>query len=138
MDTLSLKIITPKKVVFEKEVNSVTAPTSDGEITILPHHSNLFSLLKEGVIKIKDNQNEDYFSIGAGYIETDGREVIILVSRAYGQDEIDEQFINQAIEKAKKVLSQAKTEQDRQAALSMMRRAIIDSKLLKKRKQKSI
>jgi len=135
---LHLKIITPKKIVFEKEVNSVTVPTADGEITILPHHTNLFSLLKEGVIKIKDNQDEDYFSIGAGYIETDGKEVIILVSRAYGQDEIDEQFINQAMEEAKKVLSQAKTEQDRQAALSMMRRAIIDSKLLKKRKQKSI
>jgi len=135
---LHLKIITPKKIVFEKEVNSVTVPTADGEITILPHHTNLFSLLKEGVIKIKDNQNEDYFSIGAGYIETDGKEVTILVSRAYGQDEIDEQFINQAMEEAKKVLSQAKTEQDRQAALSMMRRAIIDSKLLKKRKQKSI
>jgi ATP synthase, F1 epsilon subunit (delta in mitochondria) len=135
---LHLKIITPKKIVFEKEVNSVTVPTADGEITILPHHTNLFSLLKEGVIKIKDNQNEDYFSIGAGYIETDGKEVTILVSRAYGQDEIDERFINQAMEEAKKVLSQAKTEQDRQAALSMMRRAIIDSKLLKKRKQKSI
>ena len=135
---LHLKIITPKKIVFEKEVNSVTVPTADGEITILPHHANLFSLLKEGVIKIKDNQDEDYFSIGAGYIETDGKEVTILVSRAYGQDEIDEQFINQAMEEAKKVLSQAKTEQDRQAALSMMRRAIIDSKLLKKRKQKSI
>ena len=135
---LHLKIITPKKIVFEKEVNSVTVPTADGEITILPHHTNLFSLLKEGVIKIKDNQDEDYFSIGAGYIETDGKEVTILVSRAYGQDEIDEQFINQAMEEAKRVLSQAKTEQDRQAALSMMRRAIIDSKLLKKRKQKSI
>jgi len=135
---LHLKIITPKKIVFEKEVNSVTVPTADGEITILPHHTNLFSLLKEGVIKTKDNQNEDYFSIGAGYIETDGKEVTILVSRAYGQDEIDEQFINQAMEEAKRVLSQAKTEQDRQAALSMMRRAIIDSKLLKKRKQKSI
>jgi F-type H+-transporting ATPase subunit epsilon len=133
-----LKIITPKKIVFEKEVNSVTVPTVDGEITILPHHTNLFSLLKEGVIKIKGNQDEDYFSIGAGYVETDGKEVTILVSRAYGQDEIDEQFINQAMEEAKRVLSQAKTEQDRQAALSMMRRAIIDSKLLKKRKQKSI
>ncbi|GIW64881.1 MAG: hypothetical protein KatS3mg092_0814 [Patescibacteria group bacterium] len=131
---LHLKIITPKKVVFEKDVNSVTVPAADGEITILPRHSNLFSLLKEGIIKVKSGGDEDYFSIGAGYVETDGKEVIILVSRAYGQDEIDEKLINEAINEAQKLLSQASDEKSRQAAISMMRRAIIDSKLLKKRK----
>lgn len=134
---LNLKIITPKKIVHENEVNSVTVPTSDGEITILPHHTNLFSLLKEGIIKIKYKDNEDYFSIGAGYVETDGKEVIILVSRAYGQDEIDEKIINEAMEEAKKLAEKATDEKTRQQALSMMRRAIIDSKLLKKRKKLS-
>lgn len=135
MNKLHLKIITPKKVVYEKEVDSITLPSYDGEITILPRHSNLFSLLKEGVIKIKIKNDEDYFSIGAGYLETDGKEAVILVSRAYGQDEIDEKFINQAMEEAKKLLSQAQDEKSRQQALSLMRRAIIDSKLLKKRKK---
>lgn len=136
MNQLQLKIITPKKVVYEKDVFSVTAPSSQGEITILPKHVNFFTLLKEGIIKIKINNNdEDYFSIGAGYLETDGKEVVILVSRAYGQDEIDEKFINSAIEEAKKILSQSQDEKTRQQALSMMRRAIIDSKLLKKRKK---
>jgi len=90
MDTLLLKIITPKKIVLEKEILSITLPTEEGEITILPHHANLFSILKEGIIKIKYNQEEDYFAIGGGYLETDGHEVNVLVSRAYGQDEIDE------------------------------------------------
>lgn len=135
MNKIHLKIITPKKIVYEKEVNSITAPAYDGEITILPKHSNLFTLLKEGVIKIKINEDEDYFSIGAGYLETDGKEATILVSRAYGQDEINEKLINEAMEEAKKLLSQASDEKSRQQALSMMRRAVIDSKLLKKRKR---
>lgn len=135
MDKLNLKIITPKKIVYEKEVDSVTLPSYNGEITILPRHINLFSLLTEGIIKIKINNDENYFAIGSGYVETDGKEVIILVSRAYGQDQINEKIINQAIEDAKKLLSQAKDEKSRQEALSLMRRAIIDSKLLKKRKK---
>lgn len=135
MNKLSLKIITPKKIVYEKEVDSVTLPSHDGEITILPKHINLFSLLTEGIIKIKINNDEDYFAIGSGYVETDGKEVIILVSRVYGQDQINEKIINQAIEEAKKLLSQAQDEKSRQEALSLMRRAIIDSKLLKKRKK---
>ena len=53
MNTLKLKIITPKKIALEEEVLSVTAPSEEGEITVLPHHVNLFTLLVEGIVKIK-------------------------------------------------------------------------------------
>ena len=36
MSYLRLKVITPKKVVLDEEVNSVTIPGADGELTILP------------------------------------------------------------------------------------------------------
>jgi len=137
MDTLLLKIITPKKIVLEKEILSITLPTEEGEITILPHHANLFAILKEGIIKIKYNEEEDYFAIGGGYLETDGREVNVLVSRAYGQDEIDEKMIEEAKENAQKILSQAKTDAERQQAATLLRRSLIDSKLLRKRKRSS-
>lgn len=137
MDTLLLKIITPKKIVLEKEILSITLPTEEGEITILPHHANLFAILKEGIIKIKYNQEEDYFAIGGGYLETDGHEVNVLVSRAYGQDEIDEKMIEEAKENAQKILSQAKTDAERQQAATLLRRSLIDSKLLRRRKRSS-
>ncbi len=138
MSFLDLKIITPRKLVVQEKVYSVTAPTEEGEITVLPHHARLFTVLKEGIIKIKKPEAEDYFAIGAGYLETDGVEVNILVSKAYGQDAIDKELTEKAIEEAKKILSQAKDEKQRAEALAMMRRAVIDSKILKKRKTKSI
>ncbi len=131
---LDLKIITPRKIIYQDKVLSVSVPADDGEITILPKHTNLFSLLKEGIIKVKKLTDEDYFAIGAGYLETDGKEVIILVSKAYGQDEIDKTLTEKAIDDAKKILLQAKDEKQKAEAIAMMRRAIIDSKLLKKRK----
>jgi F-type H+-transporting ATPase subunit epsilon len=137
MDYLKLKIITPKKKVFNEEVKSVTAPASDGEITILPRHTNLFSLLKEGIIKIiKKNEEEEYLAIGGGYLETDGEEVNLLVSRAYKQDEINEEEIKKAMEEAKKMVSQVKDETQRQQALSTLRKSIIDLKLIRKKKGK--
>jgi len=135
---LHLKIITPKKVVLEEEVRSVTVPTASGEITVLPKHEKLFSIITEGIIKIKKGEDEDYLSIGAGYLETDGKELNILVSRAYGQSEIDEEMINKAQREAKKILSQPASEQERSEAIAMMRRAVIDSKLLKKKKHRPI
>ncbi|PIQ72494.1 ATP synthase F1 subunit epsilon [Candidatus Roizmanbacteria bacterium CG_4_10_14_0_2_um_filter_36_35] len=138
MSFLHLKIITPKKIVLEEEVFSVTIPTTSGEITVLPKHEKLFSIITEGIIKIKKKDEEDYLSIGGGYLETDGKELNILVSRAYGQNEIDEEMINQATEEAKKILSQPVSEKEKSEAISMMRRAIIDTKLLKKRKHKPL
>jgi F-type H+-transporting ATPase subunit epsilon len=137
MSALHLKIITPKKVVLEKEILSITLPTEEGEITILPRHANLFAILKEGIVKIKYDGNEDYLAIGGGYLETDGKMVNVLVSRAYGQDEIDEKMIEEAKEQAKKLLEQAKTDDQRQQAVALLRRSLIDSKLIKKRKRSS-
>lgn len=135
---IHLKIITPRKTVIDEEIDSVSIPSYDGEITILPHHENLFSLLVEGIIKIKKGSNEDFLSIGGGYAETDGETVTILVSKAYGQDEIDKNLTEKALLEAKKILSEAKDEKQRSEAMAMMRRAIVDAKLLKKKKHRPL
>jgi len=138
MNSLRLKVITPRKIVIDKQVNSVTVPTADGEITILPHHVHLFSLLIEGIVKIKDAGNEDDLAIGGGYLETNGETVTILVSRAYGQGEIDRDLTDKAVEEAKNILSKSTDEKERAEAMSILRRSVIDSKLMKRRKARPV
>ena len=135
MNTIHLKVITPKKVVREQDVVSVTVPAADGEITILAHHVNLFSLLKEGIITVRHDNTEDYMAIGGGYIETDGKNLNILVSRAYGQDEIDENMTAKAIEDAQKLITEAKSDEERADATAVLRRSVIDMKLIKRKKR---
>jgi len=135
---LHLKIITPRKVVIDRQVDSVSVPSVNGELTILPHHTNLFSLLKEGIIKIKKGGDEDFLAVGGGYLRTDGELLNILVSRAYGQSEINQNLTDKAIEEAKKILSQSKNAADKAEATTLLRRSLIDSKLLKKRRARTI
>lgn len=132
--TLHVRIITPKKVVYEQEVRSVTLPSTEGVITILPKHAPLFSVLKEGILYTKYQDKEDYFAIGGGYIETDGKNVTVLVARAYGQDEIDEKLVDEAMGEAQKILSQSKDSQEIANATTLLRKSMIDMKLLKRRK----
>lgn len=136
MDTLHLKVITPKKVVKEEEVLSVTVPTSQGEITVLPHHVNLFSLLVEGIVKVKKEKGEELLGIGGGYVQTDGEKIVVLVSQAYGQSEIDEKAINLAVTEAKNIIKTSRDEAEKNQALATLRRAVVDSKLIKRRKHK--
>ncbi|PIZ67704.1 ATP synthase F1 subunit epsilon [Candidatus Roizmanbacteria bacterium CG_4_10_14_0_2_um_filter_33_96] len=123
---------------MDKQVSSVTVPTADGEITILPHHAHLFSLLIEGIVKIKSAGNEDDLAIGGGYLETNGETVTVLVSRAYGQNEIDKNLTSKAVEEAKLILSKSTDEKERAEAMTVLRRSVIDSKLMKRRKARPV
>ncbi|QQS43680.1 ATP synthase F1 subunit epsilon [Candidatus Roizmanbacteria bacterium] len=134
---IHLKVITPKKLAFEKDVTSITVPTVAGELTILPKHSDLLSLLKEGVVTIRTEKEEQYMSIGGGYMQTDGKSIQILVSRAFGQDEINEEMTQRAIESAQKVLEEVEDKAERTEALSTLRRSMVDMKLLSKMRRKA-
>jgi len=138
MANLNLRIITPRKVVLEEEVISISVPTMDGEITILPHHINLFTKLTEGIVKIKTEKKEDYLAVGGGYLQTNGITVNLLVSRAYHQTEIDEKLTNLAIEDAKKILKESKDESQRAEAMVAIRRSVVDMKLIRRRKRSTI
>ncbi|MBI2052045.1 ATP synthase F1 subunit epsilon [Candidatus Roizmanbacteria bacterium] len=134
---MNLRIITPDKIARELEINAVSVPTVSGEITILPHHVNLFTLLSGGIVRIRTGKETEYLAVGDGYLETDGKTVTILVSHASGQDQVDEQLTKRAIEDAKRILAEAKDERKKNTAMLLLRRSTIDLKLLKKRKRSS-
>ncbi len=131
---LKLQIVTPKRIILEKEIDSITAPSKSGEITVLPHHTSLFTLLHEGVVTVRGEGDETAFSIGGGYLETDGDHVNVLVSRAYGQDELDEKDIEEAMREAERRVKEAPTDEARHEAMEMLRRSTIDLKVLRKKK----
>lgn len=139
MKELKLQIITPRKIILQDEVSSITLPSLEGELTILYNHTPLFASLKEGVVKIKKDSEISYYSIGGGYVEITGKGVNILVTRAYHQDEIDEKAVESAKESAEKLLRESKTQEERHEAMLTLRRSLIDFKVLKfKRRNKKI
>ncbi len=128
--SLHIHIVTPQRQVFEQEADSITLPGAEGELTVLSHHVPLFTPLNEGVVEVKSGSDEHFFAIGGGYFETDGKKAMILVSRAAGQDDIDENAVKDAKEKAQKMVSEAKTDEERHAAMQQLRRTLLDDKLL--------
>lgn len=132
---MKLQIITPVKLVRELEIMSITLPTARGEITILPKHQQLLTLLRDGIVTYKTKTEVDSLSIGGGYAQTDGSVIRVLVSRAYGQDEIDEKLTEQAMQNAQTILNDSKDLGERAQAKTIMRRSIIDSKLIKRHRK---
>ena len=108
--TIHFKIITPEKVVFEDDVNSITAQGVQGSFGILPNHVPFMSALAVDTAKaVKDGQ-EFIFSIIGGAFQFRNNEAIILSKVAELGDDIDTARAKQAKEEAEKVLDLAKNE----------------------------
>ena len=131
---MRLQIVTPVKLIKEVDTSSVTLPTVSGEITILPKHQPILTLLVEGIVTYKMADKAESLAIGGGYAQTDGNIMRILVASAYGQDAIDDKMTQEAITNAQTILKESKDSGERSSAQAVLRRSIIDSKLIKKHK----
>jgi F-type H+-transporting ATPase subunit epsilon len=76
---MKLEIITPEKTLYEDEVSLVQLPGIDGSFEILNNHAPLISVLKEGKIKVKDDQEKlQFFEVKGGVIEVLKNRVLVL------------------------------------------------------------
>ena len=95
--TIKFEVVTPERIVLKQQILQVTVPTEDGEITVLPEHIPLMSILKPGVIEMKLEDGElEVMSVSGGFIEVMRDKIIILADTAERADELDEAIIEEA------------------------------------------
>ena len=123
---LHLEIVTPTRRVFEGDVDEVIVPGSEGEMGILPHHAPLISLLGEGVLRLKRNEEEEVFAIFGGFVQVRPDRVVVLAETADLASEIDLERAERARVDAQKVLEGGIVEPaDLDAARMALQRALI-------------
>jgi len=104
-----LKIISPKRVLFEEEATEITVPTTEGEITVLANHEPMVSQLAMGGLVVKNGKTEHVVAVYGGFIhiEENGG-VTVLADSAQHIYEIDEELTKEAIKKAEKAITKAR------------------------------
>jgi len=102
--TIKFEIVTPERIVLKEEALQVTIPTQSGEITILPDHIPLVSILSPGVIELKKSTGEnEVISVSGGFVEVLKNKIVILADTAELAVELDEQRIEEARQKAEEM-----------------------------------
>ena len=76
-----LEIITPEKTIFSSEVEQVTIPSYEGEMTILKDHISLVTFLRPGIIKIGEKDLENFY-LDDGIVEFSNNILLILTASA--------------------------------------------------------
>jgi len=110
---LKLKLVTPEKIVYEAQVDQVTAMTEAGEITILSGHIPLVATLRSGELRTKTDGHEELLVASTGFIEVrPGNEVVFLADTAERAEELDLKSIEEARERAARTLEEARNKED--------------------------
>jgi F-type H+-transporting ATPase subunit epsilon len=80
---LHLEVVTAEReVLSEDDVDSVVAPAADGQITILPRHASLITLLQAGELRVRRRGGETRMQVSGGFLEVHHSRVRVLADSA--------------------------------------------------------
>lgn len=134
---LTLKIITPERIVLEKEVEQVTATAIDGELSVLPGHQPLITSLAIDLLRYKAGKEEDFAAIMGGVLEVKNNEVTVLSDAAELDTEIDAARAKAARERAEAEKIQKTDKLDAYITEMAISRAIARLKVIEHRTRRS-
>src|SRR3954453_6241550 len=86
---LQLEIVTPERLAYSDEVDSVQLPGSEGGLGGLPHHAPLVSMLGGGELRIRKGGAEEAFAIVGGFVQVRPDKVVVMAETADMASEID-------------------------------------------------
>jgi F-type H+-transporting ATPase subunit epsilon len=134
---LSLSVVSPVKKILETDCKQITVPTQSGQITILPKHEPLFSLLSQGEAIVKsDHGDSQSILVSGGFVSVSKDKVTLLVDFGIKSDELDEKIILEAKDRAEKIVAESKSENITKRAQADLFHANLQLQFLYRRKNR--
>jgi F-type H+-transporting ATPase subunit epsilon len=79
---LRLKVITPRRLLVDAEVDEAFLPALDGQIGILPGHRPLMTALGRGPLEFRREGRTERFEVDGGYAEIHPDRVVVFTKFA--------------------------------------------------------
>ena len=86
---LTIRVITPDKIIWDAPAEEVLLPSSTGQLGILKNHIPLLTALDIGVMRIKLSSGETWIFLGGGFAEIENNRITILSNDAEEKTSID-------------------------------------------------
>jgi len=110
--SMQVDIVSAEGEIFSGKAEMLYAQAADGEVGIMPHHTQFLSSLKPGTVRVVSGDEEDHFYINSGIIEIQPSVVTVLADTAIRAADLDEAAAEAAKQRAEEAMDNAKTETD--------------------------
>ena len=123
-----LSIVTPEGSSFDGEIVSLQFPGEDGLIGVWAHHAPMLASMRPGKLIFEEAghaERQKTFAVGGGFAEVSDNNAMLLVDTCEAAEDIDVDRARAALERAKKLLAQAMSDDsiDAEAAQEAVDRA---------------
>ncbi len=127
MNKVKIRIVTPKREMYNGEADMVIFRTVNGDVGVMHGHIPLITVLGYGMLRIIDNnETVKTASMFGGFVEVDNEGVSILTDTSEWADEIDVQRAEEAKSRAEQRLGGTKIDDfDEKREELALKRAII-------------
>lgn len=139
-NALRLKVVSQEReLINTAQVAQVSAPTTEGEITILPDHVPLFTRLTTGELRYLHEGKEHLLVVSQGFLTINpDNTVTVMVNSGILEREISLEKAHQAVEKAKQTISTTTNQRELLLAEAAMRRALLEIKVAQKTRRTTV
>jgi F-type H+-transporting ATPase subunit epsilon len=109
-DAITLRVITPERIVLDTVASSVKVPASDGSMGILPRHAAMVTALDAGGLEyVHDGRSHTLFVAG-GFAEVRKNTLRVITEASERPTDIDLERVERAAERARERLRQSRAE----------------------------
>ena len=115
---LNFELVTPERTLFKEQIEEVTLPTADGEITVLQNHAPLVAVLVPGVARLKMKSSAEEVAVSGGFIQIGNNTVRVLADTAERANELDLSTIEAAKARAAQVMQEVDRKDDKAYAMA--------------------
>lgn len=116
-DPYEVHLVATDREVWSGQATLVSFETHDGELGVMPGHSPLLAMLKDGPVLIRQPEGGDlHAAVHTGFAVVDAGKVIILAESAELAEEID-------AEQAQALLEEAQASEDSDSKAAAIARA---------------
>ncbi|SEA67652.1 F0F1 ATP synthase subunit epsilon [Alkalimonas amylolytica] len=131
--TVHLDVVSAEDKIFSGLVEYVEVSGTDGELGILPFHTPLLTTIKPGMVRIVKQFGEEHFIyVAGGVLEVQPDGVTVLADVAKRAEDLDEQAILEAQNRAKEAMQHASADFDYAEAAAQLAEAIAQLQLIRK------
>ena len=132
-----IEIVTPEKLVFSEEIESLVIPAERGYLGVLAGHAPLLATLQPGEITIKgSSRGELHYATSGGFMEVTPGKAVLLTESAEEVSQIDLARAEESKKRAQERLAPAAGKDvDKGRAKAALERAVNRLKIAQKYKK---
>jgi F-type H+-transporting ATPase subunit epsilon len=134
---LSIHIVTAEREVYTDDgVDELVAPGVEGELTVLPSHAPLLTMIKPGIMRVVKGGTDTDLAITGGFLEVKDDRVTILADAAERAEEIDVVRAEEARRRAEHVLQERESTEQLVEAAAALQRALLRLRAAERRRRR--